>query len=164
MTMELNLGDVVIDHKYGVKVIITARKDENGDLHILEGYEDNEETLRCAKFITDEDGRSVIVIDSMTSLLDVGDGYYSWVNDPSLKPEQSLELGQRIYDVNLGYGIIVLRVVDGEHKILPGYEDDSEVLMWAFTVSANFERLAFMEKGFVQYTYVGDPEVTEIND
>lgn len=78
--------------------------------------------------------------------------------------EQTLELGQRIYDVNLGYGIIVLRVVDGEHEILPGYEDDSEVLMWAFTVSANFERLAFMEKGFVQYTYVGDPEVTEIND
>lgn len=85
MTMELNLGEVVIDHKYGVKVIITARKDQNGDLHILEGYEDNEETLRCAKFIFDEDGRSVIVIDSMASLFDVGDGYYSWVNDPGLQ-------------------------------------------------------------------------------
>ncbi|XKX17427.1 hypothetical protein MVUOKPPV_CDS0030 [Klebsiella phage phi1_175008] len=85
MTMELNLGDVVVDYQYGVKVVITARKDENGDLHILEGYEDNEETLRCAKFISDEDGRSVIVIDSMASVLDVGDGYYSWVNDPSLQ-------------------------------------------------------------------------------
>ena len=164
MTMELNLGEVVIDHKYGVKVIITARKDQNGDLHILEGYEDNEETLRCAEFITDEDGRSVIVIDSMVSLLDVGDGYYSWVNDPSLKLEQTLKLGQRIYDVNLGYGIIVLRMVDGKQEILPGYEDNSDVLKWAFVVYDDFERLAFMENGFVQYTYVGDPEVTEIND
>ena len=164
MTMELNLGDVVVDYQYGVKVVITARKDENGDLHILEGYEDNEQTLRCAKFITDEDGRSVIVIDSMTSLLDVGDGYYSWVNDPSLKLEQTLKLGQRIYDVNLGYGIIVLRMVDGKQEILPGYEDNSDVLKWAFVVYDDFERLAFMEKGFVQYTYVGDPEVTEIHN
>lgn len=79
-------------------------------------------------------------------------------------PEQTLELGQRIYDVNLGYGIIVLRMVDGKQEILPGYEDDSEVLKWAWAVYNHFERLAFMEKGFVQYTYVGDPEVTEIND
>lgn len=79
-------------------------------------------------------------------------------------PEQTLELGQRIYDVNLGYGVIVLRMVDGKHEILAGYEDDSEVIMWAWAVSNDFERLALMEKGFVQYTYVGDPEVTEIND
>ena len=79
-------------------------------------------------------------------------------------PEQTLGLGQRIYDVNLGYGIIVLHMVDGKQEILLGYEDDSEVLKWAWAVYNDFERLAFMEKGFVQYTYVGDPEVTEIND
>lgn len=78
--------------------------------------------------------------------------------------EQTLELGQRIYDVNLGYGIIVLRMVDGKQEILPGYEDNSDVLKWAFVVYDDLERLAFMEKGFVQYTYTGDPEVTEIND
>ena len=79
-------------------------------------------------------------------------------------PEQTLELGQRIYDVNLGYGIIVLRMVDGKQEILPGYEHNSDVLKWAFVVYDDFERLALMEKGFVQYTYTGDPEVIEIND
>lgn len=78
--------------------------------------------------------------------------------------KHTLELGQRIFDSGWDdQGVVVVRIVDGDYKILEGYEDNQEVKDWLWAISDEEERLCFMEKNGVTYTYIGDHQVTEIN-
>lgn len=82
-----------------------------------------------------------------------------------MKEQMALELGQRVYDESWKeFGVVIVRKV-GEHtQILDGYQDNEEVLDWVFAVDDEDDRLLFLEKSGVTYTYVNDDEVTEIND
>lgn len=171
MSLELNLGDVVTDSVYGVKVIIVGRRNLDGTLQVLEQYEESPEVVRLAGFLQEDnlEGRLAIVVENLGGGMDVGEGYYTWIDDPSLAAvrlnKHTLELGQRIFDkVWDEEGVIVARVVDGNCQVLDGYEDNEELKEMLWAISDVGERLAFMPNAGVTYTYVNDHEVTEIND
>lgn len=86
MRLELNLGDVLIDTAFNVKIIIAAMQDENGEAKVLAGYEDNTEVVRVFPYIVNHEGRVAIVQENLGEETDavLGDGYYTWVEDPSL--------------------------------------------------------------------------------
>lgn len=79
--------------------------------------------------------------------------------------KHTLELGQRIFDDGWKEkGVVVCRLIGGKYHVLEGYENNQEVQDWMWAVTDEDERLCFMEKSGVTYTYIGDGEVLELHD
>lgn len=88
MTLALNLGDIVIDTEMSNKVMVVARKDEDGQPFILPGYESDPQVTGVLPFVTNLSGRVVIILEKYPTarhLQSVGDAYYTWTNDSSLQ-------------------------------------------------------------------------------
>lgn len=89
MSLKLNLGDIVRDEAFDHTVIVVAKASDNGEPLILEGYENNPEVKRVFPLIEEPEGRVVIILENgpKAFLQEVGDGYYTWTEDPSLTEE-----------------------------------------------------------------------------
>lgn len=86
MSLKLNLGDIVRDSDWDQIIIVVAKRDADGNPVILEGYENNAEVKRVFPLIQEPEGRVVIILESGPNafLQGVGEGYYTWTEDPSL--------------------------------------------------------------------------------
>lgn len=89
MGLKLNLGDIVQDTDWDHILLVVAKADANGNPVVLEGYENHPEVARVFPFISDADGRVVIILENGENafLHQVGEGYYTWIDDPNLTEE-----------------------------------------------------------------------------